>query len=315
MTIADRRELESGSSEPRTKRVSYDRLIEEYLADATFSDNPRLGNLVSAMRRSLLAKGERLHSRLCIEAANAFGLDAAEVLPVAAAIEYLHTLAWIHGSLPAVTGERRGARATCHEEFGEAAAILADDGYLGESLLLITTEQKGTPEQIVQVVRELARVTGASGMIAGRVLQACYAELTPDSETLDALQAHGTGSLLEASARVGAILAAASPVDCDAAALYARRLGLCLRIVDDLLNSASKVRQPDAAVQPERESMTFTGVYGLPGARRLADRALREALEALDDASGNVAGLAALAFSVRRGEHSAYPGPLTQSAP
>jgi geranylgeranyl diphosphate synthase type II len=157
-----------------------------------FSDDPRLADLVEAMRRSLLQKAERLRSTLCLEVACVFGLDPEDVLPAAAAIEFVHTLCSIHADLPALGGRMDG-RSPCHEQFGEATAILAGDGFLGTFLALVTSRQKGTPEQLVGVVRQLARSAGVAGMVGGQALEVGYAGCAVDRETRGVMHDHGSG--------------------------------------------------------------------------------------------------------------------------
>lgn len=282
---------------------AYEDLLQDYLANLELSDNPRLADLVGAMRGALLAKGQRVHAALCIEVAGVFGLRPADVLPAAAAIESVHTLLWIHDGLPALAdGEPQRRAFACHEEYGEATAILAGDGFLGTSLALMTTEQKGTPEQIVGAIRELARSAGVNGMIGGRVLEAGYAGRAVDAQTSGAIHDRAAGALFEASALIGATLAGALPKEREAVAGYARRLALCFRVVDEALRTVGASTSP---ADGRHERATFPAVQGLRGARLLADDSLREALEALDGIEGDTAGLAELARRVRRGEFCA----------
>ncbi len=286
--------------------ASHEELVEGYLAELVFSDDPRLAGLVGAMRRSLLCKKERLHSTLCLEVACAFGLDPTDVLPAAAAIEFVHTLSTIHADLPAMGGRRRG-QSPCHEQFGEATAILAGDGFLGTSLALVTTEQKGTPEQLVGVVRQLARSAGVGGMVGGQALEASYAGRAVDRETLGVMHDHRTGAPFEASGLIGAILAGATSEEQEAVAGYARLLGLCFRIADDLHRRpvpATETAEAGTSCVAWHRTATFEAVYGLNRARLLADEAFEGAIEALGKIDRDTEGLAELAFGVRRGEYA-----------
>lgn len=280
------------------KLSSHKVLIEEYLADLAFSEDPRLSSLVGAMRYSLLAGGKRVRPMLCMEVARSFGLNPQEVLPSAAAIELIHTFSLIHDDLPAMDDDdfRRGVP-TCHKKFGEATAILAGDAFFGESLALITVYQKGTPEQLLEVVRELAESTGIKGMVGGQALDiSCTGrDITP--ETLNMMHAYKTGALIKASACIGAILANATSKERDAISEYARQLGLCFQIVDDLLNATSTTGQlgKSAGSDAEQGKATFVRIYGLSEARRLAEESLEQALNALKRIQGDTAGLARLA--------------------
>ncbi len=257
----------------------YEAIIEEYLAGLGFSNNPRLSVLIEAMRHSFLAGGERVRPVLCMEVARTFGRDPVEVLPSAAAIELVHTLSLVHGGLPAMDqgGLRRG-RSTSHLEFGEATAILAGDSFFGESLALITRHQKGSAEQLLAVVRELATSTGVNGMVGGHAIDANQGGDAVDAETLSRTYGYKTGALFGASARIGAILAGAGHEEQRAVSRYALRLGLCWQLVDDVLEGAGN------------------------DVRRLADQALEEALESLEPLEPlevDPAGLARLARFAR----------------
>src|SRR5215203_2272760 len=172
------------------------RSFEEYLRGLRFTAEARLRGLEEAMRYSMLAGGKRVRPALCMEVAWIFGAEPSHVLPSAAAIEL------IHDDLPAMDDDdyRRG-RPTAHKEFGEAMAILAGDAFFGEALTLITIHQKGSCEQILEVVRELAGSTGVNGMVGGQVMdmdQTGRAEGT-GPETLYMIHEFKTGALIKSS--------------------------------------------------------------------------------------------------------------------
>jgi geranylgeranyl diphosphate synthase type II len=281
--------------------------FEEYLEGLVFSEDPRLSELVDAMRYSMLAGGKRVRPTICMEVARVFGADPAHVLPSAAAVELIHTYSLIHDDLPAMDDDdyRRG-RPTCHKVFGEAMAILAGDAFFGEALTLITVDQEGTPEQILEVVRELADSTGVNGMVGGQVMDMVNTGVGEESdpETLHMIHAYKTGALIKSAARIGAILAGASEEEQALISEYARELGLCFQIVDDILNATATTEQlgKSAGSDAEQGKVTFVGVYGLEGAREAADRSLEKALAALDAIEGDTSGLAQLAFFVRHRE-------------
>jgi geranylgeranyl diphosphate synthase type II len=259
------------------------------------------------MRYSMLAGGKRVRPALCMETAWIFGAEPSHVLPSAAAIELIHTYSLIHDDLPAMDDDdyRRG-RPTAHREFGEAMAILAGDAFFGEALTLITIHQKGSCEQILEVVRELAGSTGVNGMVGGQVMdmdQTGRAEGT-DPETLYMIHEYKTGALIKSSARIGAILAGATVEEQAAVSEYASQLGLCFQIVDDVLNATSTREElgKSAGSDAEQGKATFAGVFGLEGAKREADRAAKRALAALSKVHGDTSGLQELAYFVRHRE-------------
>ena len=280
------------------------RAFEDYLHGLRFTTEPRLGGLEGAMRYSMLAGGKRVRPALCMETAWIFGAEPSHVLPSAAAIELIHTYSLIHDDLPAMDDDdyRRG-RPTAHREFGEAMAILAGDAFFGEALTLITIHQKGSCEQILEVVRELAGSTGVNGMVGGQVMdmdQTGRAEAT-DPETLYMIHEYKTGALIKSSARIGAMLAGATGEEQAAVSEYASQLGLCFQIVDDVLNATSTREElgKSAGSDAEQGKATFAGVFGLEGAKREADRAAKKALAALSKVDRDTSGLQELAYFVR----------------
>src|SRR5918911_1141948 len=163
-------------------------LFEAYLEGLLFSEEPRLRGLVEAMRYSMLGGGKRVRPTLCMEVAGVFGAEPRLVLPSAAAIELIHTYSLIHDDLPAMDDDdfRRG-RPTVHKRYGEARAILTGDAFFGESLWLVTARQKGTAEQVLAVVRELARATGVDGMVGGQLLDLDHTGRKIELETLETM--------------------------------------------------------------------------------------------------------------------------------
>jgi geranylgeranyl diphosphate synthase, type II len=283
------------------------RAFEEYLQGLRFTEEARLRGLEEAMRYSMLAGGKRVRPALCMEVAWIFGAEPSHVLPSAAAIELIHTYSLIHDDLPAMDDDdyRRG-RPTAHKEFGEAMAILSGDAFFGEALTLITVNQKGSSEEIIEVVRELAGSTGVNGMVGGQVMdmdQTGRAGAT-DPETLYMIHKYKTGALIKSSARIGAILAGATGEEQGAVSEYASELGFCFQIVDDVLNATSTREElgKSAGSDAEQGKATFAGVFGLEGARREADRATKKALAALSNVDGDTSGLQELAYFVRHRE-------------
>ena len=291
----------------RARWDAHRRAFEEYLRGLRFTSEARLRGLEEAMRYSMLAGGKRVRPALCMETAWVFGAEPSHVLPSAAAIELIHTYSLVHDDLPAMDDDdyRRG-RPTAHKEFGEAMAILAGDAFFGEALTLITVHQRGSCEQILAVVRELAGSTGVNGMVGGQVMdmrQTGRAEVT-EPETLYMIHKYKTGALIKSSARIGAILAGATGEEQAAVSQYASELGLCFQIVDDVLNATSTREElgKSAGSDAEQGKATFVGVFGLEGATREADGAAKRAIAALSTVDKDTSGLQELVYFVRRRE-------------
>jgi geranylgeranyl diphosphate synthase, type II len=297
----------ASSTHSQVRWEAHRRAFEEYLQGLRFTDEARLRGLEEVMRYSMLAGGKRVRPALCMEVAWIFGAEPSHVLPSAAAIELIHTYSLIHDDLPAMDDDdyRRG-RPTAHKEFGEAMAILSGDAFFGEALTLITVNQKGSCEEIIEVVRELAGSTGVNGMVGGQVMDMDQTGRagTTDPETLYMIHKYKTGALIKSSARIGAVLAGATSEEQAAVSDYASELGLCFQIVDDVLNATSTREElgKSAGSDAEQGKATFVGVFGLEGATREADGATKRAFAALSKVDGDTSGLQELAYFVRHRE-------------
>ena len=123
------------------------------------------------MRYSLLAGGKRIRPVLALATARAVGREPRDVLPLAAALELIHTYSLIHDDLPAMDDdELRRGQPTCHVRYGEDVAILAGDGLYAEAFRLVLHEQAGEPAAVLAAVSELADATGVNGMVGGQYI-------------------------------------------------------------------------------------------------------------------------------------------------
>ena len=259
--------------------------VERYLDDLRFTDDALVSGLEDAMRYSLLAGGKRIRPVLTLATARARGRDAWSVLPLAAAIELIHTYSLIHDDLPAMDDDdlRRG-RPTNHRVHGEGVAILAGDGLYAEAFRLVLTRQEGDPAGLLQAVAELAAATGVTGMVGGQ-----YLDVTGHTDELRRLHELKTGRLIGASVVCVLLLEGAGKTATLAFRRFADELGVLFQIVDDILD----VTGTDAALgkshgTDERHGRrTYVSEYGLEGARELAAASHAEAREHLAAAAGS----------------------------
>jgi geranylgeranyl diphosphate synthase type II len=265
-------------------------LIEDDLRELTFSQDPLTDGLVEAMRYSLLAGGKRIRPVLALATARAIGRDERDVLPLAAAIELIHTYSLVHDDLPAMDDDamRRG-RPTNHVAFGEDVAILAGDGLYAEAFRHLLSHQRGEPADILAAVCELAAATGVSGMVGGQYLD--VAGIQPDEpgsgHSLRRLHELKTGRLIGASVEcvllVTGMRRPATTAYCD----FAAELGVLFQIVDDIIDVTGT---DDALGKPQGSDerhgkRTYVTEFGLEGARELAERSHRQARASLAQAA------------------------------
>ena len=262
--------------------------VDAYLETLRFSDEAATAGLEEAMRYSLLAGGKRIRPVLALATAEAVGTDRSEVLPLAAAIELIHTYSLIHDDLPAMDNDdlRRG-RPTCHRAFGEDVAILAGDGLYAEAFRLLLTRQPGDPVAILQAAAELAAATGVGGMVGGQYLD--VAESAPRGPTgLRRLHELKTGRLIAASIACPLLLGGTErPHTIESYRLYASELGVLFQIVDDILDVTGSPESlgKDQGSDERLGKRTYVSEFGLDGARDLAGESHRRARAALTRAA------------------------------
>jgi geranylgeranyl diphosphate synthase type II len=247
-----------------------------------------VAGLEEAMRYSLLAGGKRIRPVLTLATAEAIGHDRERVMPLAAAIELIHTYSLIHDDLPAMDNDdlRRG-RPTCHRAFGEDVAILAGDGLYAEAFALLLSRQAGEPANILRAAAELATATGVGGMVGGQYLD--VTETAPAGPNgLRRLHELKTGRLIAAS--IECVLMLCGPEDSatiESFQTFSGELGVLFQIVDDILDvTGSQEALGKQQGSDERlGKRTYMTEFGLDGARNLAAQCHRRAQTALAQAA------------------------------
>jgi geranylgeranyl diphosphate synthase type II len=274
--------------------VELQRQVDDYLRDLRFSSEPGTARLDEAMRYSLLAGGKRIRPVLALATAAAVGRPPAEVLPLAAAIEMIHTYSLIHDDLPAMDDdELRRGKPTCHVAYGEDVAILAGDGLFAEALRLALAEQGGEPANVLAAITEVVAAAGVGGMVGGQ-----YLDVSGQADVeLRHLHELKTGALIAAS--VGSVLAlegVSGPATIPFRR-FAAELGVVFQIVDDILDvtgDEAEIGKPRGSDERHGKA-TYVSVHGLERARELARVTHGRARTALTEAEGDTARLGQIA--------------------
>jgi geranylgeranyl diphosphate synthase, type II len=263
-------------------------LVDEALARYLPGEEHYPPAIFQAMRYSVFAGGKRVRPILAIAAAEALGGTAADVLPLACALECIHTYSLIHDDLPALDNDdyRRG-RLTNHKVFGEANAILAGDALLTFAFELMGDArhwQSFVPERVVQVMYEVAYAIGTFGMIGGQVVDLQMEGQDIDLPQLQYIHAHKTGALIRTSVRSGAILGGGSPAAVEALTHYGTHIGLAFQIMDDILDVRGDEQLMGKALRKddERRKATYPRLVGLAESEMRAQAAVAAGIAALD---------------------------------
>jgi geranylgeranyl diphosphate synthase type II len=241
-----------------------------------------------AVRYSLLGGGKRVRPVLALAAGEAVGGSREEVLPLACAVEMIHTYSLIHDDLPAMDDDdlRRG-QPTSHKVFGEAVAILAGDALLTRAFHLLAEVPADWDEarlrRRVRATAVLGEACGTTGLIGGQVMDLESEGRTIDAADLEKLHQAKTGALLGASARGGAILGGADEETLRRLSRYASAIGLAFQVVDDILDATEAAEQlgKTAGKDAAAGKATYVSVHGLARARAMAAELRARALDAL----------------------------------
>jgi geranylgeranyl diphosphate synthase type II len=230
-----------------------------------------------AMRYSTLYAGKRIRPSLCVAAFSAWNEDWLPIVPVAAAIEMIHSYSLIHDDLPAMDNDdfRRG-KPSCHRQFGEAIAILAGDGLLTLAFEVLAQNEHFPADRLLRTGAVLAHAAGTSGgMIAGQVLdlEAEGKPVTP--QDLEKIHRSKTGALIGASVWIGAYLGKAPETDLRSVVAFCDHIGLAFQVIDDILDAAE-------GRDEHQQKATYPQLFGVQKSHEIAQELMSGARRALE---------------------------------
>lgn len=248
--------------------------------------------VVEAMYYSVSNGGKRLRPFLVQTTASLFGVPFNISLPVAVSLECLHSYSLIHDDLPAMDNDtlRRG-KLTCHIQFDEATAILAGDGLLTYAFEILSQDDSPlSPLQQRELICLLANAAGAfSGMVSGQMLD-LYREgnsiATAQKENLvKQIEEMKTGRLLRYACEAGAVLGHATPKQRQSLIDYSRKIGIAFQIADDILDVEGSQELVGKTLKKDeaQNKLTFISIYGLDGAKKMAQELIAQAKESLKE--------------------------------
>ncbi len=244
---------------------------------------------IEAMRYSLFAGGKRVRPILCLATGEAIDSSPAmtkSLLPIACALECIHTYSLIHDDLPAMDNDalRRG-KPTNHILFGEAGAILAGDGLLTFAFQLLCLRESALPssDNHLRILETIAKAAGPLGMVGGQALDIESEKTDVPFAVLQTIHRAKTGALITCSVQAGAIAAGATEQQLEKLTIYGEKIGLAFQIVDDILNVTSTTEQLGKAAgsDADRGKATYPAFFGIEQTRKMAKEAIEGALLAL----------------------------------
>ena len=257
-----------------------------------------------AMRYSLFAGGKRMRPALCLAAAAACGGDEAGAMPLACAVECIHTYSLIHDDLPAMDNDdyRRG-KLTNHKVFGEGIAVLAGDALLTQAFEIAARCQGWPRYPHQQIILELAGAAGSLQLIAGQVADLEGEGKKTSARQLRYIHERKTSALLCCSVRLGGMSANCSPAQLKALTDFGYYVGLAFQVIDDILDvtQTSEKLGKTAGKDTQAQKATYPSIVGLEQSRKIAAQLTEQAFRSLKVFRGKAVALEALAgYLLRR---------------
>ncbi|SFC96906.1 polyprenyl synthetase family protein [Clostridium uliginosum] len=275
--------------------------IDNYLKEYFNEKDSYNKTIYEAASYSINIGGKRIRPLLFSLTYDIYKEDTKKVMPMAAAIEMIHTYSLIHDDLPCMDDDdlRRG-KPTNHKVFGENMAVLAGDALLNEAMVLLMKQSLTLGENSLKASYEIATASGAEGMIGGQVVDILSEGKKISKEQLEYMHTKKTGELIKASVVAGGILANAPDDDLEALDKYGKKLGLAFQIKDDILDITGSCKQ--LGKNPHRDEelnkTNFITVYGVEKCEELCKQLTEECIEILNRLTVDASSLKELTYSL-----------------
>lgn len=278
----------------------YKNLVDSKLSEFFNPSGMSYDGLLESMHYSLTAGGKRIRPTLVLEFCRISGGDVEKALPVACAIEMLHTYSLIHDDLPCMDNDdlRRG-KPTNHVVYGECTATLAGDALQAEAFGTIARSELPAENKIA-CVEILADAVGSDGMCAGQYLDMVGESKRLTEEELDDINSRKTGALLIAACRMGVAAAGGSGEMLEAAAHYGACVGAAFQIRDDILDvisTSEELGKPIGSDVQEHKN-TYMALLGESKCMEMIEKLTNQAKSALCGAFDDTKFLCDLADSM-----------------
>ena len=278
-------------------------LINEYILNILPVSNYNESVVCEAMRYSVENGGKRIRPVLTLEFCRLCGGDVKDALPLACAIEMVHTYSLIHDDLPCMDNDdmRRG-KPSCHIKYGEDFALLAGDGLLTYAFETICSSKfaERKPAAALEAIKVLSSFAGVLGMIGGQVIDLKSEGKCVGLDVLSKMDELKTGALIKASCLLGVIAGEGDLDKYKAAETFAEKIGHAFQIVDDILDVTADEKLLGKPVGSDKESnkSTYASLLGVEESQKMADKLTAEAIASLDTFDNDTTFLKELAIKL-----------------
>lgn len=262
--------------------------------------------IYDSMAYSVKVGGKRIRPTLMLYTYNLFKNDFNTIIPIACALEMIHTYSLIHDDLPCMDNDdlRRG-KPTNHKVFGEAIAVLAGDGLLNEAMSIMFKESLRGDKKVLEACSKISDAAGVEGMIGGQVVDIISEGKLIDKEQLYYMHKCKTGALIKASIVAGAILGGASKDEISILDQFGEKLGLIFQIKDDILDviGETKILGKNAKSDIDNNKTTFITQFGLDKCIEFCKNLTKDAIELLEKLPLNTKDLKDITVFIGRRDH------------
>ena len=237
---------------------------------------------------SLNIGGKRVRPILFLLTYEMYRGNCQEAMPMAAAIEMIHTYSLIHDDLPCMDNDdlRRGLP-TNHKVYGENMAVLAGDALLNEAMIVLMDYSIKNGLSALKASKEIAVAAGAEGMIGGQVVDILSEGKVISKEELNYMHLKKTGELIKTSIVSAAILAEAPAEEIELLKKFGYNLGLAFQIKDDILDVVGNVDKlgKNTSCDENMNKSNFITMYGLEKCNKMCEDLTKECIEILNKVS------------------------------
>lgn len=287
--------------------MEFNEKIEQALMEYLPDDNCLEKNLINSMHYSLSAGGKRIRPRLVLEFCLLCEGNIDDAMPLACALEMIHTYSLIHDDLPCMDNDdfRRG-KPSNHKVYGEDIALLSGDAL--QALAFKTATSNVTPEnayRVAKAVNNLAEYCGANGMVGGQVIDLENEGKNSSIDILKEMDRKKTGAIIKSACEMGCIIAGADDKAVANARTFGESIGLAFQIQDDILDvtaDPNKLGKPVGS-DKENEKSTYVSLLGLEKCKELVNELTANAIKSLEAFSGNSDSLKELALSLAKRDY------------
>lgn len=287
--------------------MEFNEKIEQALMEYLPDDNCLEKNLINSMHYSLSAGGKRIRPRLVLEFCLLCEGNIDDAMPLACALEMIHTYSLIHDDLPCMDNDdfRRG-KPSNHKVYGEDIALLSGDAL--QALAFKTATSNVTPEnayRVAKAVNNLAEYCGANGMVGGQVIDLENEGKNSSIDILKEMDRKKTGAIIKSACEMGCIIAGADDKAVANARTFGENIGLAFQIQDDILDvtaNPNKLGKPVGS-DKENEKSTYVSLLGLEKCKELVNELTANAIKSLEAFSGNSDSLKELALSLAKRDY------------